>query len=107
MNLDEVLLAQTALVHIERLRSHLETRQVTPEIRLDAVSLRLSSMVEVCSQLPVETRNWVFGGMWNEAWGMRNRIAHSYHWFSAEPLQQVVDLHLDDIEQRLHALSDS
>lgn len=45
---------------------------------IDAICMRLSAGIEALSGLDAVERDALFGSVWNQMWGMRNRIAHGY-----------------------------
>jgi uncharacterized protein with HEPN domain len=53
-------------------------RDLTDEMVMDAIAMRLSAAIEVLRRLPEDLRADVTGGTWPQMWGLRNRIAHGY-----------------------------
>ena len=51
---------------------------LTVQLVIDAVCMRLSAGVEALARLDAPTRDRLFGDAWPLRWGMRNRIAHGY-----------------------------
>jgi uncharacterized protein with HEPN domain len=49
---------------------------LTDQLVIDAVCMRLSAGVEALARLDTDTRDQLFGNAWPLMWGMRNRIAH-------------------------------
>ena len=68
---------RAALYHIQRIEKY-EANPIDEERQIDSISMRLSSVLEELSHLPTGLLDDLFDGKWSEAWGMRNRIAHSY-----------------------------
>lgn len=66
-----------ALTHFELMLDH-ANRDVTDQVVIDAVCMRLSAGVEVLNRLAPAVRDEMFGESWRLMWGMRNRIAHGY-----------------------------
>lgn len=54
------------------------TGDLTDQLVIDAVCMRLSAGIESLSGLDEATRDRLFGEAWPLMWGMRNRIAHGY-----------------------------
>lgn len=72
---DEVL--EEALAHLEVAETYAEM-DLSQQVVLDAASLRLSAGIEALSRLDRPIRSALFGELWSDMWGMRNRIAHGY-----------------------------
>ena len=45
---------------------------------IDAICMRLSAGIEALSGLSAADRVALFGDVWTQMWGMRNRIAHGW-----------------------------
>lgn len=69
---------EEALLHLDKLNSHLLRGDVTDPLILDAVNMRLFAAIEALSRLPEELRQDLFGKEWHAMRSTRNRIAHSY-----------------------------
>lgn len=72
--------AESALHHLEVLKSYLEQGTMDDPVLFDAVCLRLGASIEVAAKLSEEARGQAFGAMWKAIWSTRNRIAHAYEY---------------------------
>ena len=68
---------QEAVAHFEVVAEYGEA-DLTDQKTVDAICMRLSAGVEALSGLEAVEREALFGEVWNQMWGMRNRIAHGY-----------------------------
>ncbi|HMQ64708.1 MAG TPA: DUF86 domain-containing protein [Arachnia sp.] len=97
----------TALLHLEFVDRYVD-RDLSDQVVLDAIALRLSAMIDALSQLPEPTVESLFGATWRAMRGMRNRIAHGYHTVDPVVLQLTVTTEMSAVrvalESRLAAL---
>ena len=70
-------LLQEALAHFEVVADY-GTGDLSDQKTVDAICMRLSAGIEALSGLDAVDRDALFGSVWNQMWGMRNRIAHGY-----------------------------
>jgi len=68
---------QEALVHFDVVASY-GAGDVSDQKTIDAICMRLSAGIEALSALDAAERESLFGSVWAQMWGMRNRIAHGY-----------------------------
>ena len=66
-----------ALEHFDIAISYSQ-RDLSDQIVIDAVAMRLSAGVEALGALDPDTRTRLLGDQWPRMRGMRNRIAHDY-----------------------------
>ena len=66
-----------ALEHFDVAISHSE-RDLSDQIVIDAIAMRLLAGVEALGALDPDTRARILGGQWPKMRGMRNRLAHDY-----------------------------
>jgi hypothetical protein len=59
------------------MRHHAEG-DLTDQLVIDPVCMRLSVGLEALARLDTPTRDRLFGDTWPFMWGMRNRMAHGY-----------------------------
>lgn len=93
-----------ALAHFDRLLDHAQGN-VTEQLVIDAVCMRLSAGLEVLNRLDPEVRDGLFGDSWPLMWGMRNRIAHGYLLVEPRIIRSTLDTDMpaiiDRIQQRI------
>lgn len=77
-------LLQEALAHFEVVAEY-GTGDLSDQKTIDAICMRLSAGIEALSGLDVVDREARFGSVWNQMWGMRNRIAHAYLLVEPQP----------------------
>ena len=58
---------------------------------IDAICMRLSAGIEALSGLSAADREVLFGEVWSQMWGMRNRIAHGYLLVEPAIVRSTVD----------------
>ncbi len=58
---------------------------------IDAICMRLSAGIEALSGLSAADREALFGDVWSQMWGMRNRIAHGYLLVEPAIVRSTVD----------------
>ncbi|MGB8382477.1 MAG: HepT-like ribonuclease domain-containing protein [Dermatophilaceae bacterium] len=83
-------LLRHALTHLELMQTY-ASRDLTDQLVIDAICMRLSAGLEVLSGLDTETLTELFGDTWPLMWGMRNRIAHGYLLIDAGIVRQTVN----------------
>ena len=66
-----------ALEHFDVAISHSE-RDLSDQIVIDAIAMRLLAGVEALGALDPDTRARILGVQWPKMRGMRNRLAHDY-----------------------------
>ena len=78
-----------ALEHFDIAISHSQ-RDLSDQIVIDAVAMRLSAGVEALGALDPDTRTRLLGDQWPRMRGMRNRIAHDYGFIDDTIVRQTV-----------------
>lgn len=58
---------------------------------VDAICMRLSAGIESLSGLSAADREALFGDVWSQMWGVRNRIAHGYLLVEPAIVRSTVD----------------
>ena len=66
---------QEALAHFEVVAEY-GSGDLSDQKTIDAICLRLSAGIEALSGLSAADREALFGDVWSQMWGLRNRIAH-------------------------------
>ena len=79
------------------------SRDLTDQLVIDAICLRLSAGLEVLSGLDTETLTELFGDAWPLMWGMRNRIAHGYLLVEPAIVRSTVDRDLPVMVEAVRA----
>lgn len=87
---------QEALSHFELMLDHAR-RDVTDQLVIDAVCMRLSAGLEVLNRLDPKIRDELFGDNWPLMWGMRNRIAHGYLLVEPAIIRRTLDMDIPAI----------
>ena len=99
---------QEALAHFEGVAEYGEG-DLTDHKTVDAICMRLSAGVEALSGLAAVEREVLFGEVWNQMWGMRNRIAHGYLLVEpaivASTLERDVPLVIDILKSAIDQLT--
>ena len=72
-------------------------QQVVP----DAAAFRLSAGIEALPKLDEATRNALFGAIWADMWGMRNRIAHGYLLVDSRIVRRTMTVSLPELVQTI------
>ena len=81
---------QEALTHFDLMLHHAQS-DVTDQLVIDAVCMRLSAGLEVLDRLDPVVRDGMFGDNWPLMWGMRNRIAHGYLLVEPRVIRSTLD----------------
>jgi uncharacterized protein with HEPN domain len=68
--------------------------------------MRLSAGIEALSGLSDADREALFGDVWNEMWGMRNRMAHGYLLVEPAIVRSTVDRDVPLIVKAVEAAID-
>ena len=68
---------QEALAHFKVVADY-GAGDLSDQKTIDAICMRLSAGIEALSGISDADREALFGDVWNQMWGMRNRIAHGY-----------------------------
>ena len=99
---------QEAVAHFEVVAEYGEA-DLTDQKTVDAICMRLSAGVEALSGLEAVEREALFGEVWNQMWGMRNRIAHGYLLVEpaivASTLERDVPLVIDIVKSAIDQLT--
>lgn len=77
MSRSESELLSEALHHFEYVDRY-ALLDLTSDVVIDALALRLSAILDTLGRLPVGTLDDMFGNLWPAMRGLRNRIAHGY-----------------------------
>ncbi|MEO3938200.1 HepT-like ribonuclease domain-containing protein [Dermatophilaceae bacterium Soc4.6] len=101
MSRSEQELLREALVHFELMLEHAHG-DVTDQLVVDAVCMRLSAGVEVLNRLEPSVRDDMFGDSWPLMWGMRNRIAHGYLLVEPTIIRQTLATDIPAILAQIH-----
>jgi uncharacterized protein with HEPN domain len=81
---------QEAMAHFEVVADY-GSGDLSDQKTIDAIYMRLSAGIEALSGLSDADRAALFGDVWNEMWGMRNRIAHGYLLVEPATVRSTVD----------------
>ncbi|GAA4393139.1 hypothetical protein GCM10023153_12830 [Ornithinibacter aureus] len=73
---------------------------------IDAICMRLSAGIEALSGLSAADREALFGDVWSQMWGMRNRIAHGYLLVEPAIVRSTVDRDLPVMVEAVRAAID-
>lgn len=95
---------ESALHHLDVLKSHLEQGTMDDPVLFDAVCLRLGASIEVAAKVSEEARGKAFGSMWKAIWSTRNRIAHAYEYIDPQLIRSTVESDLAGYEEALRGL---
>lgn len=95
-------LCREALLHLDLARDY-ATRDLSDQVVVDAIALRLAAMIDVLHRLPEDVRQECFGAAWYDIWGMRNRIVHGYMTVDPAVIEVTVREDLDEVERSLAA----
>jgi len=91
-----------ALEHFDIAISHSE-RDLSDQIVIDAIAMRLSAGVEALGALDPDIRAHLLGSQWPKMRGMRNRIAHDHGFIDNAIVQQTVLVNLPPVIEALRA----
>jgi uncharacterized protein with HEPN domain len=89
-----------ALTHFDLMLDHAQG-DVTDQLVIDAVCMRLSAAVEVLSRLDSAVRDDLFADNWPLMWGMRNRIAHGYLLVEPSIIRRTLDTDIPAIMKQI------
>ncbi len=89
-----------AVVHFERMQAY-AADDLSSQLVIDAVCLRLSAGLESLNRLEPGTLDELFGADWPLMWGMRNRIAHGYLLVDADIVRRTVEQDIPTIVDRI------
>jgi len=89
-----------ALEHFDIAISHSE-RDLSDQIVIDAIAMRLSAGVEALGALDPDIRAHLLGSQWPKMRGMRNRIAHDYGFIDDAIVRQTVLVNLPPVVEAL------
>jgi uncharacterized protein with HEPN domain len=81
---------EEALAHFEVVAEY-DSGDLADQKTVDAICMRLSAGIEALSALSAADREALFGDVWNQKWGMRNRIAHGYLLVEPAIVRSTVD----------------
>ncbi|MFD7025946.1 DUF86 domain-containing protein [Promicromonospora sukumoe] len=95
---------ESALHHLDVLKSYLERGSMDDPVLFDAVCLRLGASIEVAAKLSEEARGQAFGAAWKAIWATRNRIAHAYEYIDPQLIRSTVENDLVAYEGALRGL---
>ncbi|MFC7490209.1 MULTISPECIES: DUF86 domain-containing protein [unclassified Knoellia] len=99
---------EEALAHFEVVAEY-GSGDLADQKTVDAICMRLSAGIEALSALSAADREALFGGVWNQMWGMRNRIAHGYLLVEPAIVRSTVDrdlpMMIEVVEAAIHRLS--
>jgi uncharacterized protein with HEPN domain len=95
---------ESALHHLDVLKSCLKQGTMDDPVLFDAVCLRLGASIEVAAKLSEEARAHAFGPMWKAIWSRRNRIAHAYEYIDPQLIRSTVKSDLVQYEDALRGL---
>lgn len=91
-----------ALAHLTTTVAYGE-RDLSDQLVIDAVCMRLSAAIETLSTLDPPMRDHLFGEEWPLMWGMRNRIAHGYLLIDPEIVRETLAQDVRGIINRIRA----
>lgn len=94
-----VEIAAEALEHFDMI-SEYGDRDLSDQLVIDAICMRLSAGIEVLSRLEHWLRDRAFASAWPVMWGMRNRIAHGYLMVNPEIVRRTISDDLPAIRSR-------
>lgn len=95
-------LLSEALTHLQLAQQH-GTGDLTSQLVIDAVSLRLAAAIDALSALPEEVLDEHFGSIWVSLKGMRNRIVHGYLLVDPRIVSRTVERDVPDLIARVAA----
>jgi len=94
-------LLREALTHFEIMLGY-AVRDVSDQLVIDAVCMRLSAGLEVLSRLDAASRDGLFSDTWPLIWGMRNRIAHGYLQVDPAIIRRTLDADVPSIIDQIN-----
>ncbi|MCC2591878.1 DUF86 domain-containing protein [Tessaracoccus sp. OS52] len=89
-----------ALLHLDFIDRY-ATMDLGQDVVVDAIALRLASMIDALNGLPSVLLEDLFGEDWPAMRGLRNRIAHGYHLVAADVLRVTVTQELPAVRESL------
>ena len=95
---------ESALHHLDVLKSYLKQGTMDDPVLFDAVCLRLGASIEVAAKLSEGARWKAFGTTWKVIWATRNRIAHAYEYIDPQLIRSTVERDLAGYEESLRSL---
>jgi uncharacterized protein with HEPN domain len=99
---------EEALAHFEVVAEY-GSGDLADQKTVDAICMRLSAGIEALSALIAADREALFGDVWNQMWGMRNRIAHGYLLVEPAIVRSTVDrdlpMMIEVVKAGIHRLS--
>lgn len=93
-------LMEEALAHLQ-LALEYSSEDLSNQLTVDAVCLRLSVGIETLSHLDDETRTRLFGDVWALMWATRNRIAHGYITVDSSIIEATITQDIPDVISRI------
>ena len=96
---------QEAMAHFEVVADY-GSGDLTDQKTIDAICMRLSAGIEALSGLSDADREALFGDLWSQMWGMRNRIAHGYLLVEPAIVRRTVDRDLPVMVEAVKAVID-
>ena len=94
-----------AMVHFE-IVADCGSGDLSDQKTIDAICMRLSAGIEALSGLSADDREALFGDVWSQMWGMRNRIAHGYLLVEPAIVRSTVDRDLPVMVEAVRAAID-
>lgn len=79
-----------ALEHLQA-ASDYTRRDLSDPVVIDAISMRLSAGLETLGIIDLTERSRLFGPLWPQMRGMRNRIAHNYGLIDSEVIKRTAE----------------
>ena len=95
---------ESALHHLDVLKSYLNEGTMDDPMLFDAVCLRLGASIEVAAKLSDDARGLAFGATWKAIWSTRNRIAHAYEYIDPQLIRSTIESDLVAYEGALRGL---
>ena len=102
MSRTEPQLLSDALLHMGYIERYADM-DLAEDVVVDAIALRLSSMLDVLARLPEDSLEEMFGAVWPAMRGLRNRIAHGYHLVDLGVLRVTVAQELPLVREAVEA----
>ena len=96
---------QEAMAHFEVVVDY-GSGDLSDQKTIDAICMRLSAGIEALSGLSAADREALFGDVWSQMWGMRNRIAHGYLLVEPAIVRSTVDRDLPVMVEAVRAAID-
>lgn len=101
MSRSEQEVLHEALTHFALMLDHAQG-DVTDQLVIDAVCMRLAAGLEVLNRLDPDVRDGLFGDSWPLMWGMRNRIAHGYLLVEPQIIRRTLETDIPAIIDQIH-----